>query len=128
MDHSFGSAEEVDLVRILQSCNGWLLCTGSAWPVCYYVYNPSIILFKRLPQPNYLHDDSCFYSSGVFRMTFDPRKSLYYKVVQAEHGSGETQIQIYSSKTENLSLCTDRFSYFSFDHFESAIYCYEAFH
>ncbi|GJS75933.1 hypothetical protein Tco_0725814 [Tanacetum coccineum] len=31
-DHSFGSAEEVDHVRILQSCNGLLLCTGSAWP------------------------------------------------------------------------------------------------
>ncbi|GKC44605.1 hypothetical protein Tco_1062327, partial [Tanacetum coccineum] len=87
MDHSFGFAKEVDHVRILQSCNGWLLYTGSAWPVCYYVYNPSIILFKRLLQPNYSHDDSCFYSIGVFRMTFDPRKSLYYKVVQAEHGS-----------------------------------------
>ncbi|GJX86084.1 hypothetical protein Tco_0336858 [Tanacetum coccineum] len=32
MDHSFGSAEEVDHVRILQSCNGLLLCIGSAWP------------------------------------------------------------------------------------------------
>ncbi|GKG00532.1 hypothetical protein Tco_0302222 [Tanacetum coccineum] len=48
MDHSFGSAEEVDHVRILQSCNGLLLCTGSAWPVFYYVYNPSTNLFKRL--------------------------------------------------------------------------------
>ncbi|GJW59843.1 hypothetical protein Tco_0109178 [Tanacetum coccineum] len=33
MDHSFGSAEEVDHVRILQSCNGLLLCSSSAWPV-----------------------------------------------------------------------------------------------
>ncbi|GKE50564.1 hypothetical protein Tco_1481822, partial [Tanacetum coccineum] len=32
MDNSFGSAEEVDHVRILQSCNGLLLCIGSAWP------------------------------------------------------------------------------------------------
>ncbi|GKB38065.1 hypothetical protein Tco_0883007 [Tanacetum coccineum] len=86
-DHSFGSAEEVDHVRILQSCNGLLLCTGSAWPVFYYVYNPSTNLFKRLPQPNYSHDDSCFYSSCVFRMAFDPRKSLYYKVVQARRAS-----------------------------------------
>nr|GEV47930.1 hypothetical protein [Tanacetum cinerariifolium] len=108
MDHSLGSAEEVDHVRILQSCNGLLLCTGSAWPVCYYVYNPSTNLFKRLPQPNYSHDDSCFYSSGVFRMAFDPRKSLYYKVLQARRASGETQIQIYSSETRNWSLCRDR--------------------
>ncbi|GJY90277.1 hypothetical protein Tco_0505473 [Tanacetum coccineum] len=119
MNHSFGFAEEVDHVRILQSCNGLLLCNGSAWPIFYYVYNSSTNLFKRLPQPNYSHDDSCFYSSGVFRMTFDPRKSLYYKVVQAGRASGETQIQIYSSKTWNWSFCRDRFSNFSFDHFES---------
>ncbi|GKD80875.1 hypothetical protein Tco_1347714 [Tanacetum coccineum] len=55
------------------------------------------------------------YWSGVFRMAFDPRKSLYYKVVQVGRASGE-------------SLCRDRFSYFSFDHFESAIYWNEAFH
>ncbi|GJU69594.1 hypothetical protein Tco_1255853 [Tanacetum coccineum] len=30
MNNSFGSAEEVDHVRILQSCNGLLLCTGLA--------------------------------------------------------------------------------------------------
>nr|GEW10435.1 hypothetical protein [Tanacetum cinerariifolium] len=84
MDHSFGFAEEVDHVRILQSCNGLLLCSGSAWPVFYYVYNPSTNLFKRLPQPNYyLRDDSCFSSSGVFRLAFDLRKSSHYKVVQA---------------------------------------------
>ncbi|GJU28855.1 hypothetical protein Tco_1172444 [Tanacetum coccineum] len=88
MDHSFGYAEEVDHVKILQSCNGLLLCTGSAWPVFYYVYNPSTNLYKRLPQPNYyLRDDSCFYSSGVFRLAFDPRKSLHYKVMQTERAS-----------------------------------------
>ncbi|GJW71436.1 hypothetical protein Tco_0128353 [Tanacetum coccineum] len=61
MDHSFGVTEEVNHVRILQSCNGLLLCTGSTWPV--------------------------FIASGVFRMTFYPRKSLYYKVVQAGRAS-----------------------------------------
>ncbi|GJS04048.1 hypothetical protein Tco_0320556 [Tanacetum coccineum] len=76
MDHSFSSAEEVDHVRILQSCNGLLLCT----------------------------------------------------VVQAGRTSGETQIQIYSSETRDWSLCRDWFSYFSFDHFESAIYWNDAFH
>ncbi|GJT55488.1 hypothetical protein Tco_0990542 [Tanacetum coccineum] len=128
MDHSFGSAEEVDHVRILQSCNGLLLCTGLVWPVFYYVYNPSTNLFKRLSQPNDSHDDSCFYNGGVFRMAFDPRKSLYYKVMQARRAYGETQIKIYSLETENWSLCKDHFSYFSFDHFESEIYWNEAFH
>nr|GEX70890.1 hypothetical protein [Tanacetum cinerariifolium] len=122
MDHSFGSAEEVDHVRILQSCNSLLLCSGSAWPVFYYVYNPSKILFKRLPQPNYyLRDDSCFFSSGVFRLAFDPRKLIHYKVVQAGGESGKTWIQIYSSETGN-------WSYFSFDHFESVFYWNDAFH
>ncbi|GJU26220.1 organelle RRM domain-containing protein 6, chloroplastic-like protein [Tanacetum coccineum] len=99
MDHSFGSAEEVDHVRILQSCNGLLLCSGSAWPIFYYVYNPSTNLFKRLPQPNYyLRDDSCFFSSGVFRLAFDPRKLSHYKVVQAGSEAddiGSTEFTIY---------------------------------
>ncbi|GKC58448.1 hypothetical protein Tco_1086046 [Tanacetum coccineum] len=61
-------------------------------------------------------------------MAFDPRKSLYYNVVEVGRASGETQIQIYSSETGNWSLCRDRFSYFSFDHFESEIYWNDAFH
>ncbi|GKD09145.1 hypothetical protein Tco_1188830 [Tanacetum coccineum] len=129
MDRSFGSAEEVDHVRILQSCNGLLLYSGSAWLVFYYVYNPSTNLFKRLPQPNYyLRDDSCFFSSGVFRLAFDPRKSIHYKVVQAGGESSETWIHIYSSETRNWSFCRDQFGYFSFDHFESVIYWNDAFH
>ncbi|GJR57251.1 retrotransposon protein, putative, ty1-copia subclass [Tanacetum coccineum] len=84
MDHSFGFAKEVDHVRILQSCNGLLLYSGLAWPIFYYVYNPSTNLFKRIPQPNYyLRDNSCFFSSGEFRLALDPRKSSHYKVVQA---------------------------------------------
>ncbi|GKD60985.1 hypothetical protein Tco_1298494 [Tanacetum coccineum] len=108
MDHLFCSAEEVDHVRILQSYNGLLLCIGSAWPVFYYVYNSFNNLLKRIPQPNYSHDDSGFYSSGVLRMAFDPRKSLYYKVVKAGRTSGETHVQIYSSETGNWSLCRDQ--------------------
>ncbi|GKD19501.1 hypothetical protein Tco_1208659, partial [Tanacetum coccineum] len=66
MYHSFGSDEEGDHVRILQSCNGLLLYTGSEWP--------------------------CFFRCGVFRLAFDPRKSIQYKVVLAERPSGDTAI------------------------------------
>ncbi|GKB27560.1 hypothetical protein Tco_0866961 [Tanacetum coccineum] len=128
MDNSFGSVEKVDQVRILQSCNGLLLCASWAWRVFYYVHNPSTNLFKRLPQPHYSYDDSCFYRSVVLRMTFDPRKSFDYKVVQVGRTSCDIEIQIYSSETDNWSLCRDRFNYFSCDHFDSAIYCYDAFH
>ncbi|GKC86060.1 hypothetical protein Tco_1141777 [Tanacetum coccineum] len=61
-------------------------------------------------------------------MAFDPRKSLYYKVVQDGRTSGETQIQIYSLEIGNWSLCRDRFDYFSFNHFDSAIYWNDAFY
>ncbi|GJT48198.1 hypothetical protein Tco_0974355 [Tanacetum coccineum] len=70
--------------------------------IFYYVYNPFTNLFKRLPQSNYyLRDDSCFFSSGVFRLAFDPRKLRHYKVVQAGGEADETWIQIYSSETGN---------------------------
>ncbi|GJT24690.1 lysophospholipid acyltransferase 1-like protein [Tanacetum coccineum] len=65
---------------------------------------------------------------GAFRLAFDPRKLIHYKVVQAGGKSGETWIHIYSLETGNWSFCRDRFSYFSFDHFESAIYWNDAFH
>ncbi|GJV14766.1 hypothetical protein Tco_1360089 [Tanacetum coccineum] len=61
-------------------------------------------------------------------MAFDPIKSLDYKVVQARRTSCDIDIQIYSSKTDNWSMCLDRFNYFSFDHFDSAIYWNDAFH
>ncbi|GJX82553.1 hypothetical protein Tco_0332034 [Tanacetum coccineum] len=43
MDRSFtlGSTEEADNVKILQSCNGLLLCGGSRLLVFDYVYTPS---------------------------------------------------------------------------------------
>ncbi|GKC31012.1 hypothetical protein Tco_1038306 [Tanacetum coccineum] len=128
MNNSFGSAKEVDHVRILQSWNGLLLCAVWVWPVFYYVYNPLTNLFKRLPQPYYSHDDLRFYRSVVLRMAFDPIKSFDYKVVQAGRTSCDIEIQIYSSKTSNWSLCRDRFNYFSCDHFDSPINWNDAFH
>ncbi|GJW21972.1 hypothetical protein Tco_0032594 [Tanacetum coccineum] len=124
MNNSFtrGSVEEVDNVWIFQSCNALLLCTGLTWHAFDSVYNTSTILFKRLPQPDYSHDDSRFYRSVGLRMAFDPKKSLNYKVVQAGHTSCDIDIQIYSLETGNWSMCRDQFNYFIFDHFNSAIY------
>ncbi|GJS40334.1 hypothetical protein Tco_0565377 [Tanacetum coccineum] len=111
MYHSFGSDEEGDHVRILQSCNGLLMYTGSEWPCFYYVYNPSINLFKRLPQANYyFHDDSGFFRCGVFRLAFDPRKSISYNVELAERRIWEPWIHIYSQRLRIKSFCRDRFA------------------
>nr|GEU36093.1 hypothetical protein [Tanacetum cinerariifolium] len=111
IDNSFtlGFNEEAYHVNILQSCNGLLLCSGWGSPAFYYVYNPSTNLFKRISQPDNLHDVSILYATGVLRMTFDPTKSRDYKVAKlfaCLHA--ELEIQLYSSKTGNWSLCRDR--------------------
>ncbi|GJR24394.1 hypothetical protein Tco_0972921 [Tanacetum coccineum] len=98
---TLGSTKEADTVKILQSCNGLLLCSGSASPAFYYVYNPCTNLFKRLPQPKNSHDDSHFHVTVVLRMAFDPRKSFDYKVVQvAARPNSDLEIQVYSSETD----------------------------
>ncbi|GJU15744.1 hypothetical protein Tco_1143710 [Tanacetum coccineum] len=118
MDRSFtlGSTEEADNVKILQSCNGLLLCGGSGLPVFYYVYNPSTNQYKKLPYPDCSLDNSPYYSSARLRIAFDPTKSLHYKLVDARRIFYDIDIQIYSSETGKWSLCSDRFNYFSFDH------------
>ncbi|GKB66878.1 hypothetical protein Tco_0928290 [Tanacetum coccineum] len=89
MDNSFtlGSTEEAKNVKILQSCNGLLLCSDSGRLVFYYVYNPSTNQFKRLPHPNCSLDNSPYYRSVGLRMAFDPTKSPHYKLVDARRTS-----------------------------------------
>ncbi|GJY87186.1 receptor-like serine/threonine-protein kinase SD1-8 [Tanacetum coccineum] len=64
---TLASTEEADKVKILQSCNGLLLCTGSRSHAFDYVYNPSTNLFKILPEPDYAIDDSNFYGCAGLR-------------------------------------------------------------
>ncbi|GJS66115.1 hypothetical protein Tco_0680679 [Tanacetum coccineum] len=105
---TLASTEETDNVKILQ-CNGLLLCSGSSSPAFYYVYNPCTNMFKRIPQPENSNDDSYFLVTVVLRMTFDPRKSLDYKVVQVGAClNSDLEIQVYSSEIGNWGLCKDR--------------------
>ncbi|GJW73793.1 receptor-like serine/threonine-protein kinase SD1-8 [Tanacetum coccineum] len=99
-DKSFtlGYTEAVVNVNILQSCN------------------------------DYAHDDSNFYGCAGLRLAFDPTKSPDYKVVRAGRNSCEIVIQIYSSESGNWTLCRERFTYFLFVHFDSAIYWNDALH
>ncbi|GJU36975.1 protein N-terminal asparagine amidohydrolase [Tanacetum coccineum] len=101
---TLGSTEEADKVKILQSCNGLLLCTGSWRHAFDYVYNPSTNLFKILPEPDYANDDSNFYGCAGLRLAFDPTKSPYYKVVRAGRTCSDIFIQIYCSEKGNWSL------------------------
>nr|GEW49491.1 hypothetical protein [Tanacetum cinerariifolium] len=149
-DKSFtlGYTDAVDNVSILQSCNGKLIeslgCLVlvhrdfidsseftiyemrkgcSVWSIKHafdYVYNSSTNLFKILPEPDYANDDSNFYGCAGLRLTFDPTKSSYYKVMRAGHTCSDIVIQIYCSEKGNWSLCNERFNYF-FLHFDGAM-------
>nr|GEY10569.1 hypothetical protein [Tanacetum cinerariifolium] len=83
-----------DKVTILQSCNGLLLCTSSRRHAFDYVYNPSTNLLKILLEPDYANVDSNVYGCAGLRLTFDPKKSPYYKVVRAGHTCSDIIIQI----------------------------------
>ncbi|GJY95956.1 hypothetical protein Tco_0512317 [Tanacetum coccineum] len=93
-----------------------------------YIYNPSTNLVKMLPEPDYAHDDSKFYGCAGLGLAFDLTKSPDYKVVRARRNSCEIVIQIYSSETDSWSLCKERFLYFFFVHFDSAIYWNDVIH
>ncbi|GJZ72159.1 ribonuclease H-like domain-containing protein [Tanacetum coccineum] len=130
MDRSFtlGSTEEADNVKILQSCNGLLLCGGSGMPVFDYVYNPSTNQYKKLPYSDCSLDNSLYYSSAGLRIAFDPTKSPHYKLVDAGRIFCDIDVHIYSLETGKWSLCSDHFNYFSFDHFDSTIYWNDGLH
>nr|GEX45619.1 receptor-like serine/threonine-protein kinase SD1-8 [Tanacetum cinerariifolium] len=118
---TFGSTEEADKVKILQSCNGLLLCIGSRRHAFDYVYNPSTNLLKILPEPDYANVDSNVYGCAGLRLAFDPTQLPYYKVVRAGRTCSDIFIQIYCLEKGNWSLWNDRFNYF-FLHFDSAVY------
>ncbi|GJS12832.1 hypothetical protein Tco_0407304 [Tanacetum coccineum] len=107
MDRSFtlSSTKEADNVKIVQSCNGLLLCSGSGMPVFDYVYNPSTNKYKKFSYPDCSLDNSPYYSSAGLRIAFDPIKSPHYKLVDAGRTFCDIDIQIYSSETNKWSIC-----------------------
>ncbi|GJW39037.1 retrovirus-related pol polyprotein from transposon TNT 1-94, partial [Tanacetum coccineum] len=112
--------------KILQSCNGLLLCYIK--PDMFFVYNPCVNLFKLLPQPHMSKLKSSSFTGGI-RLVFDPTESPHYKVVHAQLVTGDNGvglyilIETYSSETGNWSVCADRIhSCQSFRGFEDGIY------
>ncbi|GKE97116.1 hypothetical protein Tco_1581971, partial [Tanacetum coccineum] len=110
-------------VRILQSCNGLLLC--GIQPGMLYVCNPTIKMFKMLPTNSPVRN---------VKIAFDPTKSPHYKVIHVkcvDDGFGfdyYCQIETYSSETGSWSLFGDRFPEHSFTQFKYAIYWNDALH
>ncbi|KAM7499505.1 hypothetical protein LguiA_023919 [Lonicera macranthoides] len=95
-------------IKILQSCNGLLLCCSfHVLPInCnYYIYNPTINHFTTLPQPHYLSlkINRQFTYVAAVNLAFDPSKSPHYKAILVYTFDSLPQdhyeIQIYSSET-----------------------------
>ncbi|KAL5569843.1 hypothetical protein UlMin_026418 [Ulmus minor] len=105
-------------LKILQSCNGLLLCsTNEAQePKEYYVDNPTTRTYAILPPLPFRYR-----SVWGMSLAFDPSKSSHYKVlcvlsqtIDDDHDDDtydvdDTQIAIYSSETQTWRLSGDSF-------------------
>ncbi|GJR40208.1 F-box protein-like protein isoform X1 [Tanacetum coccineum] len=123
----FGSGTKF---QILQSCNGLLLCSTRVTCDEYYIYNPSTDLCKMLPSRHVL-DLDFGYAVSKIKITFDPRRSTYYKVVSAniKRDPGmSARIQTYSPETGVWCVCDIRFPPLSFFGFENGICWNNAIH
>ncbi|GMI95366.1 hypothetical protein like AT5G07610 [Hibiscus trionum] len=103
-------------IRILQSCNGILLCCSNRRigenTRNYYIYNPTTNQYATIPKPGNRTPNTIF---GVI-LAFDPSKSPHYKVVFVR--SSRTfnhlyQLEIYSSETRLWSFSSEvpKFNY-----------------
>ncbi|GJS53091.1 hypothetical protein Tco_0626453 [Tanacetum coccineum] len=110
MDNPFtpGSNKEDDNVKILQSCNGLLMCSGSGSPAFDYVYNPCTNLFKRLPQPENSHDDSLFLGRN-FLQSFSGSIGSYDPMFEQIDILGILHLQgrLFKSRGCLLLVCRD---------------------
>ncbi|KAB2614458.1 F-box protein [Pyrus ussuriensis x Pyrus communis] len=97
-------------LKILQSCNGLLLCctsheiTNTRSTPTYYVLNPTTNHFVALANSPYATNSTSLL--GV-ALAFDPSKSIHYKVICVQCIAGSVvsfQVEIYSSETRNWTL------------------------
>ncbi|GKB33837.1 F-box protein-like protein isoform X1 [Tanacetum coccineum] len=119
--------EAVKSFTIVQSCNGLLLSYIKRDK--FYVYNPSNNLFKMLPKCHYPQP----FSLPIMKISFEPTKSLHYKVVCAEYRNDDSnddfaQVQTYSSDTGIWSICGERFETVILEYFKDGIYWNGAIH
>ncbi|XVF54919.1 hypothetical protein PTKIN_Ptkin05aG0219300 [Pterospermum kingtungense] len=107
---SFTFVDDPAGVKILQSCNGLLLCCSNTLigeqNRNYYIYNPTTDQYTTLPMPGYRIPNTIF---GVF-LAFDPSKSPHYKVVFVRSSNTSIyhyQLDIYSSETHFWSFSSE---------------------
>lgn len=103
--------EDPSGMKILQSCNGLLLCSsffkiGVARN--YFVYNPTTQRFSTVPP---VIGDASTAVFGV-NLAFEPSNSPHYNLICVRSTAESIylhQIEIYSSETESWSLCGSPF-------------------
>ncbi|KAL5569815.1 hypothetical protein UlMin_026390 [Ulmus minor] len=93
-------------IKIVHSCNGLLLCSGTG----IYLYNPTTKKYTVLPLPSRSR-----FACGL-SLAFDPSRSPHYKVVCVsdfdpidEDDEDNRQIEMYSSETGTWRLSGDSF-------------------
>lgn len=101
-------------IKILQSCNGFLLCSSLAKIAGttrkYYVYNPTTNQFLTLP--SLVGDSHGDVDVLGMNLAFDPCKSFDYKVICVRSTAASVyhyQIENYSSEIGAWRLCGSPF-------------------
>ncbi|GLT28673.1 hypothetical protein SLA2020_035850 [Shorea laevis] len=106
-----GFVEDPAGIKILQSCNGLLLCSSFCKIGAirtYYVYNPTIHRSSSIPP---IIGDVSKVIFGV-NLAFEPLKSPHYKLICVRSTAESMyyhQIEIYSSETGVWTLCGSPF-------------------
>ncbi|GAB4858056.1 hypothetical protein Ancab_015958 [Ancistrocladus abbreviatus] len=111
-------------LRILQSCNGLMLCCSEK---AHYICNPTKNQWKQIPLPN----DAHVTSDCALNLAFDPSKSPYYTIVCVSRFYGRHshyKIEIYSSKTRLWRPSGDPFLATDVLDFRSGVFCNGAIH
>ncbi|XVF11277.1 hypothetical protein REPUB_Repub08aG0013000 [Reevesia pubescens] len=127
-------------LKILQSCNGLLLCSSfrdRGFKHDYYVYNPTTKQFVTLPPPT---NQNTLIVSGV-SLAFDPTKSPHYKVVcvrepdlwlglrdDPKSSYVNQQIEIFLSQTQSWRLYGNHFIAEVNTGFKCGVFCNGAIH
>ncbi|KAJ0439501.1 putative F-box domain-containing protein [Helianthus annuus] len=130
---SLGSYFDRPRVRIVQSCNGLLLCSthgakGSKAAPKYYVFNPTTKQLALIPP---IHESAKVRKTIRFMgLAYHQTDCPHYKVVcvrRLEPDRDLFQIQIYSSDTREWKICTVTLdTHWSF--FEKGVYWNGAIH
>ncbi|GKC71647.1 retrovirus-related pol polyprotein from transposon TNT 1-94, partial [Tanacetum coccineum] len=104
---TLGSTKEADKVKILQSCNGLILCTGLRRHAFDYVYNPSSNLLKILPEPDYANVDSNVYGCAGLRDDFGFSEFTIYEMMK---GSSVWSVRYHVDTDDFMTLLPEGWS------------------